>query len=215
MAWEERTVPFKHWVRDNLISVPEVVEMGSRVSAHWGSFRSQWVRYDNDLERNKWTQNRVGVVPDCPEMFNRLVTPEFVQELSNLTGVQGLIADPLMHGAGLHIVGPGGWLSPHLDYALHPKMPTMERRVNLILFLTGGMGGAFEMYDDEGREVRGRVEPEPGRVVVWCPGDVEFHGTQMVTGPLPRITACIYYLAPVRFGITRKRALYVPNRGSM
>lgn len=179
-----------------------------------------WVQYNNDCERRKWTTNWTkSIGPETTTLFQDLTSKEFIAELSALTGVDGLQADPSLHGAGVHLIEPGGWLSPHLDYALHPVYPELERRVNLILFLNSTQptdGGAFELYDDMGANVMNRVEPEANRAVVWCPGDVEFHGTERVSesAKTARYAAAVYYLAPARPTATRKRALFVPRRVS-
>lgn len=216
MAWEERASPFTHWVADGLT---EVGPAASESLSAWYGPRSGWVHYDNDVERKKWAHpDPHALGPAVSHLFSWLCCDDFVGALSILTGVEGLRADPTLHGAGVHIVEPGGWLSPHLDYARHPRLPDMERRVNLILFLTGGSesdGGAFELYDDECRTALAQVAPKAGRAVVWCPGDVEYHGTGRLSDQArPRVAAAVYYLAPARPGCVRKRALFCPNRGS-
>jgi hypothetical protein len=177
--------------------------------------------YDNDCERGKRTTSKVADVgPFTDSLFRLLNHTDFVQCLAELTGVQGLQADPLLHGAGLHVTEPGGHLSPHLDYALHPKLG-LERRLNLVLFLNPDWrvewGGAFELWDDEARKVESRIVPEIGKMVLWTPGDLSYHSTQKVGADCPhcRVSAATYYLAPPRSTAVRRRALFVPNRGEM
>ncbi len=119
-----------------------------------------------------------------------------------------------MHGAGIHVTSPSGYLNSHIDYALHPN-GRAERRLNLVLFLDewkDSWGGAYELYDDSGTDVLSRIYPKKGSIVIWEPTDTAFHGTQRVTGEKDRRTAAVYYLSPVREGVTRKRALFVPRR---
>jgi hypothetical protein len=179
---------------------------------------SGWeARYENDCERGKrtcrdWAKLPAAVAAELAAL-NGLT---WLGYLRRLTGITELAIDPYLHGAGLHITDPGGWLSPHLDYALHPKLPGMERRVNLLLFLNPTWreewGGAFELGDDLGNPAE-RVFPAPGRAVVWLPSDVAYHGTQRIAEDAPpRATLAVYYLAPARPGVVRKRALFVPNR---
>ncbi len=213
--WEPHDVPFAHWTVEELgLCNPAVIATEAERSRRESP--DKWVHYNNDCERHKWACHDLDALgPYVRSLFELLTHRTFVGELSAVTDVRGLAADPSLHGAGVHVVEPGGWLNPHLDYALHPKFPGIERRVNLIYFMTGGEGGAFELYDDEGREVKATVQPSPGRAVIWRPGDVEYHGTGIVPEDAgPRVAVCIYYLAPARKNVTRKRALFVPHRAA-
>lgn len=213
---ERLTFPFDHWIVDYVVSRNDAINLASHVATHWTQNRNRWVLYNNDCERRKWANPNPQDVPGGNELFAGLSSRQFIEELSEITGESRLIADPTLHGAGFHIVEPDGYLSPHLDYALHPKIEGMERRVNLILFLNGGSredGGAFELWNDTATEVQGRVYPKPGCAVIWKPGDVEYHGTQLVKREYPRIAAAVYYLAPARPNVVRKRALFIPQRG--
>ena len=203
---DQSDTPFRHWVLERTESL--VVDPPT-------SANPLWVHYDNQCERRKRTCNDLEVLPPLVrDEVQCLCSAEAIAFLESLSGIAGLTPD--LHGGGLHVTAPGGWLSPHLDYAIHPRLG-LERRLNLIEF--GGndwpleWGGAFELFDDEGREVRRRIYPGPGRVVVWEPGDTAFHGTQAVAGgAAERVTLAVYYLAAPRPGITRKRALFVPPR---
>ena len=217
MTWERRPEPWPHWVHDSFLTVESAALITTEALSHWWSARSEWVGYRNDVEQ-KWalaSPARCG--PATADLFAALTGPAVTNSLAALTGVRGLVADGTLHGGGIHVVAPGGHLAPHVDYSLHPKLPGMERRVNLILFLSGDpdAGGAFELWDDECRTVVSRVAPSPGRAVVWCPGDVEYHGTQAVTGTAPRVAAAVYYLAPARPTSVRKVALFRPYRGAL
>jgi len=210
------TFPFDHWVVDYVVSRNDAINLASYVATHWTQNKNKWVLYNNDCERRKWANPNPHDIPGGSELFDGLSSKRFIDDLCEITGECQLFTDPTLHGAGFHIVEPDGYLAPHLDYALHPKIPNMERRVNLIMFLNGGSredGGAFELWNDTATEVQGRVYPKPGSAVIWKPGDVEFHGTQLVKREYPRIAAAMYYLAPARPNVSRKRALFIPQRG--
>lgn len=220
---EEWQFPWVHWVvrpgewpvlSDELVR-GAYNEVPAKDWPNWSA------SYDNDCERGKRTTSKVADVgPLTDSLFRLLNHVDFVRCLAELTGIPGLQADPLLHGAGLHVTEPGGHLSPHLDYALHPKLG-LERRLNLVLFLNPEWrvewGGAFELWDDEARKVESQIVPEAGKMVIWVPGDEAYHATQKVADdcPHPRATCAVYYLSDPRAGAKRKRALFVPNRGPM
>lgn len=109
-------------------------------------------------------------------------------------------------------------LSVHLDYAKHPRLPLLERRLNAILYLTpywqDEWGGATVFTKPDGKTVVARVYPKPGRLLVFATNDLSYHGVEPVTCPegINRITLATYYLSHIRPGVTRERALFVPQR---
>jgi 2OG-Fe(II) oxygenase superfamily len=202
--------PFMHWLLCDLgkplpdnLTIPSIYD--------WC-----WTRYENDCECHKRTFDAKENMSDGWRVLFSDLARRVAVSLQTITGIRPLIAD--LYGAGIQVIDPGGWLQPHLDYNIHPDQPHMERRVNLVLFLNHGWkpewGGAFELYDDAGRNLVKRIYPEYGQAVVWLGGDTTFHGTQQTTPDAPpRVTAACYYLSPARPNATiRKRALFVPRR---
>jgi hypothetical protein len=208
----EDSWPFRHWIIDGVI--PEQLlkdSFHSLPAADWPG----WVRYNNDCERKRTANDLYNLTGPVRQLFEGLNGWGWLAFLRRLTSIAELQNDPTLHGAGIHISDPGDFLSAHIDFALHPKAPLFERRLNLVLFLTEWRrewGGEFELFDDEGREVLKTVSPAFNRAVIWEPTDTAFHGTAEVRGPAPRVTAAVYYLSPARGGVTRKRALFVPRR---
>jgi Rps23 Pro-64 3,4-dihydroxylase Tpa1-like proline 4-hydroxylase len=146
-----------------------------------------------------------------------LCTPPVLADLAETVGCE-IRPDPDLYGGGIHVTDPGGYLTSHLDYALHPT--GLERRINLVLFLNEtwqpGWGGAFALYDRSGKKQVKEILPEPGLTIVWEAGDLSFHGTRQVSHNAdPRVTAACYYLAPPRLGCCRPCALFTPFRGEV
>lgn len=158
---------------------------------------TEWVEYDNELERGKGSCNKL---PPAWRLF-------FEQIYSFPTPFK---PDHSLHGCGVQRLRPGGWLSPHLDYALHPD-GIHERRLNLVLFLNNS-GGALDFYDDSCTKIMYSIEPVAGRFACWEPTDVSFHGVSVNDSAVQRYTANVSFLSEKRPGVTRKRALFVPRR---
>lgn len=202
------TDPVRWWIVPGPLPVP--------ISCVPGREWSGWeARYENDAERHKRTARVL------PEPLAQHLEPFFSgirrEAWEEYFGIPGLISDPTLHGGGLHVTSPGGHLSVHLDYDLHPFMPGMRRAVNLIAFLNPEWrvewGGALVLCNPMG-EPMVRIHPAPGRMVAFETNDLSYHGVEPVTGPVERVTAAMYFLAPAGPQNTRRRALFIPNRGS-
>ncbi len=203
--------PFPHWVvNDAFVANDLRAAAGAVPPAAW----PHWVRYDTPDQRKRTTRDRHLWPGPLQQLFALLTRRDFIRQLEELTGITGLVQDPTLHGGGVHVTDAGGFLTPHLDYALHPDLPILQRRLNAIVYLSREWreewGGATELWDDEVREVKARVYPAFGKLLLWEPSDVSYHGAQAVTCPagVARVTAAVYYLGVAQPGVTRKVALF-------
>lgn len=170
--------------------------------------------YNNDTERLKRTTRRIAEIDGMEPVFDELNSTQAIEVWSERLGYK-VETDPTMHGGGVHVTGPGGWLSVHLDYDLHPLIPGRRRAINLIQFLNPEWreewGGALILCDPMGKVVT-RILPKPGRLAAFEVNDLSYHGVEPVRGPVERVTAAVYFLAPAGPGNTRRRAMFFPNR---
>jgi len=123
-----------------------------------------WVRYDSPGERKLAGNERVP--PACAQLIGAM----------NAQRPEGLVTDPSMHGAGMHMMPSGGWLDLHLDCDAHPRT-RYRRAVNAILFLDpwhDSWGGALEFWTRE--KMVASVTPQRNRLVVFEVSDASIHG---------------------------------------
>ena len=82
-------------------------------------------------------------------------SPEFVQVMRNLTGIQDLVSDWSLEGGGFHVTYPGGKLGVHHDFNYKDDMAPvrMYRKVNLLIYLNedwdSSWGGSLELWDQD------------------------------------------------------------------
>ncbi len=174
-----------------------------------------WVWYLNDCEFLKRTCRDANVLNDAWVTLLDWLNAQSSELGKRFVG-EPLQSDPTLHGAGLHVVDPGGRLQSHLDGRIHPHTG-LERRLNVVLFLNPvwleRWGGALEFYGDDGETVVHRVFPAFNRAVFFEPNEGCYHGVQRVaTHAEPRITAAVNYFATASYGVCRKRSLFVPRR---
>lgn len=135
-------------------------------------------------------------------LFAELNSRAFLTFLSELTGIEGLIADPYHAGAGLHEIKRGGHLSIHADFPQHEWMK-VDRRLNLLIYLNEdweeAYGGSLELWDRRMKSVRQRISPLFGRAVIFNTDRDTFHGhpdpLNCPDGRSRRSIATYYYTA--------------------
>lgn len=207
MNCSERPNPFRHWIATQLPAVlcPDASELPGDDWPHW-------VRYSSAWEVGKRTCNDEAALPaSFRHSLAHLSSRAFVDWLRELSGIGDLIPAPYQHGGGLHVMDPGGKLDCHLDFARHPGAPFLERRLSLIVFVSALDGGKLQFWSDDAREVVWEYAPLPGTAILFENSDLSYHAVTQVRGR-PRVTLAAYYCAPIRPGVVRKRALWVPVR---
>ena len=100
--------------------------------------------------------------------------------LCELTGIEGLFADPSLDGGGLHRSTTGGFLNVHADFTVHPHHSDWRRRVNLLLYFNedwpAEFGGDLELWSSDMRECQASIAPLGNRCVVFTTDVDSFHG---------------------------------------
>jgi Rps23 Pro-64 3,4-dihydroxylase Tpa1-like proline 4-hydroxylase len=158
---------------------PPAADLLRKVHANYPSLESK-DSFDRDQERLKF-QFHAEEVPSglTRNLLAELNGRAFLGFLEEMTGIDGLIADPYLSGGGLHLTRRGGHLGVHADFNIHGKMK-VERRLNLLLYLNDGWldeyGGKLELWDREMTRCEKRIAPVIGRAVVFNTSLDSYHG---------------------------------------
>jgi Rps23 Pro-64 3,4-dihydroxylase Tpa1-like proline 4-hydroxylase len=127
-----------------------------------------------------------------------LSSPQFLADLSYITGIPNLVADEQLVGGGVHVTGPGGRLDVHIDFN-YMKERELHRRVNLLLYLNPTWqeewGGEIQLWDKNVQFCEQQFSPALNRCVIFETSDISFHGVTPVshTAPYPRLSFATYY----------------------
>lgn len=143
-----------------------------------------WTQYKHANENKLGMPKRELFPATLGAISDTLNSPEFVAWVSQLTGIPGLLADPMLEGGGLHQSGPGGYLNVHTDFSKHHFHPNWHRRVNLILYLNPGWderwGGSIELWEKskEGKMARcaARYPPLLNHALIFTTDEKSLHG---------------------------------------
>lgn len=150
-------------------------------------------------ERRKIQVTNANAFPQPVGQFNRLIaSPEFLADLSYVTGIPNLLADEELVGGGMHLTGPGGRLDVHVDFNFIEDRK-LHRRLNLLLYLNpvwnDSWGGHIQLWDKDVKCCVQTFSPSLNRCVIFETSDISFHGVVPVTSaaPYPRISFAAYY----------------------
>ncbi len=172
--------PFPHAAFDDFLGGGLAAALAARFP---GPGHPGWMRRDypeqgarlGQLQR----QNFAGVDPGLRHLLAELSGMAFLDFLTALTGVEGLIADPHFRGAGPSLTLPGGHLALHADFN-RDRARHLRRRLTALYYFGEGWrpewGGALELWDPARTRREASYLPLLDRLVVMAHGDAHWHG---------------------------------------
>lgn len=168
--------PYPHVVIDNFLD-PKIANQ--ILSEFPEEHDPNWYHYINPIEY-KYARDKLELMgPTTATLLQAYCTEPFLKLMRQVTGIPNLEFDPYLHGAGLHYHPPGGRLSMHLDYSIHP-LSKKERRVNIILFLNPDWkeeyNGHLEIWSPGMKECKARILPIFNRAILFRTSDESWHG---------------------------------------
>jgi Rps23 Pro-64 3,4-dihydroxylase Tpa1-like proline 4-hydroxylase len=129
------------------------------------------------------------ISPAYSRLYTYLKSAQFLQLMSDLTGIPDLLPDPNMYGGGTHENRHGQELDAHVDFNYDP--PTkLHRRLNLLVYLNKGWkvewGGAIELHSDPRHPDNNRISafsPDFNRALIFETNEYSWHGFPKINLP--------------------------------
>ena len=139
-----------------------------------------WDRYAHEtLEKKLASANETRLPPLVRQALRELNSGPFIAFLETLTGIEGLVPDPMMLGGGVHLSRPGDLLGIHADFNWHPRLK-LHRRINVLLYFNPvwdeAWGGDLELWDTKAKGCVRKIAPLMNRAVVFNTHSDTFHG---------------------------------------
>lgn len=183
-----------------------------------------WDHYNNPLEK-KYALNSALRIPPTLHWIMWIFTQSWgLQFVKEVTGMDDLVCDPKLTGAGVHRIARGGKLDLHLDHQTNPNMPGYERKVNLIYWIhpkwEEEWKGHLELWDGDGKpeEMVGEIMPKPNRMAIFECSNHSFHGHPDALECPPeeyRTSIALYYFRKTDAPLTRKKVKFVHRPGDV
>jgi len=167
--------PYPHVVIDDFFDSAVL----DRVVAEFPGEDCLTEHFDNAREVKRATKSELEIPPFTRALIHTLNSGPFITFLEEVTGIEGLVADPHLWGGGLHALPRGGKLGIHTDFNYHRRLG-LDRRVNVLVYLNRdwpeSYGGHFEAWRPHGKKPEARYLPIFNRVVIFGTNDFTFHG---------------------------------------
>jgi Rps23 Pro-64 3,4-dihydroxylase Tpa1-like proline 4-hydroxylase len=190
--------PFPYIKIENFLE-PKEVEL---IAASFPSFEDalengQTFKTVNERKKIQITKSELFPAP-IANLNEALAAPEFLRDLSYITGIPNILADSELNGGGIHLTGPGGRLDVHVDFN-YIEDRKLHRRVNLLLYLNPiwheSWGGQIQLWDREVRRCEAAFAPAFNRCVIFETSQISYHGVTPITesAPTPRQSFATYY----------------------
>lgn len=180
--------PFPHVVIENFLDAAFADEL----LASFPAFERGNSVGDDGTPGGKSTLDRIrGIGPAYQRLDDAIKSPEFLQAIGALTGIEGLIYDPWYLGGGTHENRNGMALDPHVDFNFHPS-ERWHRRLNLIVYLNPEWqqewGGCLELFRDPHADARPArsVAPVFNRCVIFETSERSWHAFDPIRLPPDR-----------------------------
>jgi hypothetical protein len=175
----QNNAPFPHIARDGLFDADTL----QGVIADIPSPLTRSDLFSKDiahLQENKFAWRDVSRMGEQSLRFiNMLQSKPFLEFLTTLTGVQGLVSDPYLWGGGYHQILRGGKLAIHADFNIHPQTQ-LYRRLNVLVYLNKNWqeawGGCVELWSEDMKQCAHKIAPLFNRMVVFNTTEKSFHG---------------------------------------
>ncbi len=195
--------PFPHIVIDDFLppSLLNGVIDDFRNYNNWGWDNSDYSK-GHQVKKffSPWNNDGDTTLPiNTRLILNYFNSPDVISMLEELTGINGLIADPTLLGGGMHKIESGGKLSIHADSRKH-AITGNYRRINLLVYLNKDWnkewGGSLQLWNKGMTTMVQDIQPIFNRVVIFNTGSDTYHGhPHPLNTPngTSRISLALYY----------------------
>lgn len=127
----------------------------------------------------EWTKYNRLITPFAFDLISEFHSSEFVRFLEKISGINGLIPDIHLHGAGYMRCGRGDSLKIHTDFNWNDTIK-LNRELTVMVYLNKDWkedwNGDIQLWDKKNTHCVKRYFPKWGNCVIWKHDELGFHG---------------------------------------
>lgn len=217
--WKEAK-PFSYICFDDFFNL----EMAEKILSSYPSVENKhWENTTYINQKNKFVKTDFNDLQLFNEVYSELNNEKFLSLISNITGIENLVIDENLFGAGLHQSINGAFLDVHVDFNIHPKTKHY-RRMNILIYMNKDWkkeyNGYLELWDMEKKVQIDNIEPKFNRCVIFETNEISFHGhPKPLNTPngISRKSISAYYYTkehPINKAVSDHNTIYVNTEGS-
>lgn len=195
--------PYPHIVIDNFLQ-PAVMQ---QIIGNFPTMDQMPMIFKEPMSYKGQLSDVDGKWPAFSSLFDALQSKPFRDLLTEISGIDNLIDDPLLAGGGLHQSPASGFLDIHVDANFHPENKGLHRRLNLLIYANpewdeqwGGQLQIWENKNNKPSTLRSTIEPIANRAVIFSTTRTSWHGVAPVCCPpdFSRRSLALYYYTSTR-----------------
>ncbi len=168
--------PFRYMCYDNFFytdKAESILKMYPNVAqGTWDG--TTYIHQKNKYQQTKFEQDSI-----FKSVFDELNSQQFLDFLSEVTGIENLVGDEKLFGGGLHQSLAGAFLNVHVDYNYHPETK-YHRRLNVLVYMNKDWKDEYEghlqLWDMSKKVMLENIAPLFNRMAMFETNEISYHG---------------------------------------
>ena len=175
--------PFPHVVIDNFFNNDKIDKVLQHINLLSNDTETDTLidkRSPYEYNKIAWDKNYGEYLKN---VFIELNSPEFIQQLEQLTDIKGLIANDItLRGAGIHRIKKDGYLQLHTDFNSYHNNngDKLDRRINLLIYMNPEWkeeyNGSLSLFNKNTNLCEKKIMPLLNRCVIFNTSKNSVHG---------------------------------------
>lgn len=205
-------LPYPHLILDELFPASTlkslIAELPPLTSKKWF--------YESNERMSKYFFRSAVDLGDSAFQFISIVhSAGFLRFLSEITGVEALLPDPYLTGAGYQVYPSGGQFNVHADRNMDFYCG-LERRLVMLIYLNPDwkecFGGQLELWSTDGTHCEKVIEPMFNRTVIFEISDQNFHGVRPIVERDVFRSSLILYFHTANSHLVPHESIFTPTQ---